>query len=166
MVLPSIIDQAFAATGAVGYAFIKGNYTATGSITSIVVDGATWNSPISTTNGVNVFSGSQTIAIGTPLALVPATDVPADGSCGSANGGNFTATPTLNLCSVGTSTGMLDNGGVTNKWTWGCTGVNGGAATTVTSCNANLDTSVQCIFDDSVNGKFGDGTTNYCTFGT
>lgn len=147
-----------------GYAFIKGNYTATGGINNIIVDGATWNGtpPV---GGITTLSGGQTITTGTALALVPATGVPADGACGSANTAIFTTTPTLNLCSVGTSTGILDHGGVNGKWTWGCTGVNGGNTTTVTSCSANLDTSVHCIFDDPASlSLFGDGTTNYCTF--
>jgi hypothetical protein len=51
---PSIISQVFAATNGVGYAFIKGNYTATGGINNIVVDGATWNGTTAI-NGIETF---------------------------------------------------------------------------------------------------------------
>lgn len=153
-ILPSIIDQAFAATGAVGYAFIKGNFSATGGINNIIVDGATWNG-VTPVNGVETFSGSQTVTTGVALAVVPATNVPADGTCGAASGGSFTATPTVNLCSVGTATGMLDNG-VYNTYTWGCSGVNGGAATTNNSCSAT-HAPLGCVFDQS--------NFDQCTFG-
>jgi len=143
-ILPSMIDQAFAATGATGYAFMKGNFTATGGINSLVVDGATWNgaTPV---NGVETFSGSQTASVGAPIILVPASSVPADGSCGSSVGGSFTTTPTTFLCAVGTPTVVAD-GGVNSTYTWGCSGVNGGGATSATACSAN-HVPVACIFD-------------------
>lgn len=164
-IIPSIINQTFAASlPPTGYAYIKGNFTSTGDINNLVVDGATWNgkTPV---NGIKNFSGSEAIIIASPIAVVPETNVPADGQCGTANGQLFTATPTTNLCMVGTATGMLDNDGVVNKWTWGCTGVNGGVDISITSCKASFDNSYHCIFDDPSNlSKFGDGTTNYCTF--
>ena len=163
-ILPSFVNQAFAASGSVGYAFIKGNFTSTGEINNLVVDASMWEvEPI--VDGIKTFSGTETLVVGSALALVEAVYVPENGSCGTANGQLFTVTPTSNLCAIGTSTGMLDNGGVVDKWTWGCTGVNGGADTAVNACSADLDTSVNWVFDtDPVNGKFGDGTTNYCTF--
>lgn len=152
-ILPSLINQAFAATDSTGYAFLKGNYTATGGINNLVVDGATWNGTTAV-NGVTTFSGSQTITIGAALALVPATDVPADGVCGAASGTPTATTPTTLLCSVGTPTTVTD-GGVNSNFTWGCSGVNGGAATAADSCSAT-HTPVSCIFDTS--------TFDNCTF--
>ncbi len=109
-ILPSFVSQAFAASGAVGYAFIKGNFTATGEINNLVVDAAAWDTEPIGADGIKTFSGTETIVMGGTLALVPPTNVPEDGSCGTANGQLFTVTPTNNLCAVGTSTGMLDNG--------------------------------------------------------
>lgn len=108
-ILPSFVNQAFAASGSVGYAFIKGNFTSTGEINNLVVDASAWdNEPI--VDGIKTFSGTETIVIGSALALVPPTIVPEDGSCGTAHGQLFTVTPINNLCTGGTSTGMLDNG--------------------------------------------------------
>lgn len=105
--IPSIIDQAFAASGSVGYAFVKGNYTATGGIDNIIVDGATWNGKTAV-NGIETFSGSETIVIGNALTLVPATNVPSDGICGTP--GPTTTAPTSLLCANGSPTIVTDNG--------------------------------------------------------
>lgn len=110
-ILPSFVSQAFAASGSVGYAFVKGNFTSTGEINNLVVDASAWENELPDANGIKTFSGTETIVIGSALALVPPTLVPENGSCGTANGQLFIVTPINNLCTGGTtSIGMLDNG--------------------------------------------------------
>ena len=60
----------------------------------------------------------------------PTTPVAVSGSCGSTNGMTIASSPTLNLCSVGTSSSVSGSG----PWTWSCTGSNGG---TTASCSAS-----------------------------
>jgi prepilin-type N-terminal cleavage/methylation domain-containing protein len=82
-IIPSLIDQAFAAT-AMGYAYIKGNFTATGGIDTIVVDGATWNGTVptaATVNGITTFTGGQTAIAAAPIAVVAGVSQPAPGIC-------------------------------------------------------------------------------------
>jgi len=55
-----------------------------------------------------------------------------NGTCGSANGGNYTSTPTSGLCSAGTA-GAVSTGSTTYDWT--CAGSNGGASS---ACQANI----------------------------
>ncbi|UBS31548.1 hypothetical protein LBX01_08455 [Altererythrobacter sp. N1] len=67
---------------------------------------------------------------------------PQNGVCGSANGGTFSSTPTSNLCSQGTVSGMSGSG----PWTWNCLGWYGG---TNASCSASYESST------TVNGVCG-----------
>ena len=63
-----------------------------------------------------------------------------NGACGAANGNKFStlSSSSLGLCAPGTlTTGSFTIG--LNGWTWGCTGVSGGASTTNTTCTATLD---------------------------
>jgi YVTN family beta-propeller protein len=56
-----------------------------------------------------------------------------NGACGLANGQTLIATPTVNLCSVGTMSTLSGTG----PWLWTCSGTNGGATA---SCMANIKT--------------------------
>jgi hypothetical protein len=60
---------------------------------------------------------------------VTAPAVVVNGSCGTANGGSFSAAPTSGLCSAGTASA------VTGSWSWTCTG--SGTGHTDASCSAN-----------------------------
>ncbi len=57
-----------------------------------------------------------------------------NGACGSANGQSFSSTPSSNLCSAGTATGVTSG----TNWTWSCQGSNYG---TNASCTAYKTTS-------------------------
>jgi len=83
LIVPLIVDRAFAEEVPTGYVYLKGNFTATGGIESLVVDGAKWNGWVDDEpdDGVQTFSGSDTVTIGNPVILVPETAVPADGLC-------------------------------------------------------------------------------------
>jgi hypothetical protein len=116
-----------------------------------VVDGATWNGTTAI-NGIETFLWSQTITTGTTIALVPATNVPADGVCGTPPA--TSTTPTIGLCTVGTPTLIVDNG-VYSTYTWACSWVNGGNATASNSCSTS-HTPVSCMFDT--------GNFDQCTF--
>ena len=54
-------------------------------------------------------------------------------TCGRSNGQTLTATPTTDLCGLGTASAVIGTG----PWTWTCSGVNGGAPT---DCSANIQT--------------------------
>ena len=151
--LPDVIDKAFAATTGSGYPYIKGNFTATGGITSLVVDGQKWTT-VEPVAGLKVFSASQTINTTSAIGLAPATTVPMDGVCGTPS--PTPTTPVSSLCAIGTLTGTITDLGVNNNYTWACDGVNGGSPTAANSCHT-LHTPVNCVFGTSV---FGDG----CTF--
>ncbi|MCK9578750.1 hypothetical protein M0R01_04670, partial [bacterium] len=83
---------------------------------------------------------------------------PVNGSCGTANGGNFLLIPTTNLCAVGTAS--LVSG--TGPWTWTCSGTNGG---TTASCSANLTINGVCGSSNGTKGTTAP-TTNLCAIGT
>ncbi|MDR3554780.1 MAG: SBBP repeat-containing protein [Syntrophobacteraceae bacterium] len=53
-----------------------------------------------------------------------------NGTCGSSNGGSFTAAPATNLCGRGTASAVTGS----RPWTWNCPGLNGGAGA---NCSAN-----------------------------
>lgn len=96
-----------------------------------------------------------------------------DGTCGSANGGNFRAAPATNLCSTGTATAVSGTG----PWTWRCMGLNGG---TNASCSAGIRATIglpwmQLLLAQPVNGACGSAnggmfavapTENLCSAGT
>lgn len=74
------------------------------------------------TNLVSAVYGSpQTVTI----------TLPANGTCGSANGGSFSVAPTANLCSAGTASSVTGTG----PWSWTCAGTNGG---TTANCSASV----------------------------
>ena len=50
---------------------------------------------------------------------------PVNGACGSANGGTFTVTPALNLCSTGNPTAVASTA---SSYNWSCSGAAGGSA--------------------------------------
>lgn len=80
-------------------------------------------------------------------------------TCGSAHNTSTVVTPTINLCSDG-STPHVSAGG--SRWTWSCTGLNGG---TTDSCSAVKVTNGQ--YGSSNGGTFTVApTTNLCTAGT
>jgi hypothetical protein len=88
---------------------------------------------------------------------------PVNGSCGSANGGSFTAPPATNLCSAGNpSPTPVDGPG---PWTWMCGGINGGSNSPV--CTANVSTGPVNGVCSSANGQpFTAAPGNLCAVGT
>lgn len=82
-----------------------------------------------------VFNGSGTVAANADIdnVVISCTGAggggspPANGVCGSANGGTFSSAPTTNLCTTGTASS------VTVQYTWTCAGSNGG---TTANCSA------------------------------
>lgn len=59
-----------------------------------------------------------------------------NGTCGSANGLNYTVQPSANLCATGNASPVTPNG--TNSWGWTCDGMGANAT------NQNCATSVNC----------------------
>jgi hypothetical protein len=129
------------------YSDIEGGLTGTGNIN---VD------PLF----ANTVAGNYQLAAGSPaidtaLATGPATDIlgiarpqgaapdmgayeyvapvlpPVNGTCGSSNGGFFTAAPAANLCTDGTASAVAGTG----PFNWSCAGSDGG---TTASCSAQL----------------------------
>jgi len=65
----NFIDQAYAETST-GYVFVKGNFSATGGINSLIPDTTVWtNAPI--TNGLKTIPGSSTVVPGTSASAPP-----------------------------------------------------------------------------------------------
>ena len=64
--------------------------------------------------------------------------VPANGFCGTSNGGSFNVAPSAFLCSAGTASEVIGSG----PWSWSCSGSNGG---TDASCSANRLLNAQSI---------------------
>ncbi len=120
----------------------------------VSTNGSTWGSPINTGNfagSANEQEVSFSSVTGRYLRLEADADhagaqyisiaelnikgslngvSPANGICGSANGTTVSASPTTNLCSAGTVSGVA-NGSV---YAWICAGSNGGSTA---SCSAN-----------------------------
>lgn len=135
-----IIDTVFAAT-ANGYPYVKGNYTATGGIPSIMPDPSAWGSTTAV-NGVRTLSAT-TQTIQSPTQSVSSGQGIVNGVCDpTSNGGAFVTAPTA-LCSAGTSTGFVDQG-VNLNYTWSCLGIGGNDV----SCQASHVATV-CTFDSS-----------------
>jgi hypothetical protein len=81
-------------------------------------------------------AGAFKDAAGNPNAAVSVSVIPTpptvvNGTCGSSNGGIFTAAPTANLCSSGAASVVSGTG----PFAWTCGGSNGG---TTASCSAQL----------------------------
>ncbi len=102
--------------------------------------------PVNTTTPANSNCGprycpvlnSCTGTIGTPSSSVACTSVPpVNGLCGTANGTTVGSAPTLNLCSVGTTSAVTGTG----PWSWACLGSSGG---TDAPCSANRSGSGGC----------------------
>ncbi|MDP2103350.1 MAG: InlB B-repeat-containing protein, partial [Candidatus Gracilibacteria bacterium] len=145
-----IINQTYADTTSTGYAYIKGNFSATGGINSLIPDTTAWTNAIGTPK---VIFGSDTVVLGTSTSA----PTPANGVCGSANTAPVSVAPTTDLCTTGNSTLVTTNIG---DYTWNCEGINAGTAmnctaprqytvnfdgnggTTVSSINANYNTTI------------------------
>lgn len=68
---------------------------------------------------------------GSPQCCVKKAIVPVDGVCGTATGGTFASSPTINLCSAGNPSGVwIDS---INRWSWICYGINGGSSPVCTA---------------------------------
>jgi YD repeat-containing protein len=65
--------------------------------------------------------------------------IPANGACGTSNGGTFATAPTTSLCTSGTSSSVTGTG----PWYWTCNGTDGGASV---NCSADSTTSPQTHF--------------------
>lgn len=121
-------------------------------------------------DGDNARNIRETMGI---VAAYRSAPPPVDGTCGSANGGNFRTAPATNLCSTGTATTVSGTG----PWIWSCVGLNGG---TNANCSAVIRTTVglhwmQLLLARPVNGACGSAngktfgtapTTNLCSTGT
>lgn len=80
--------------------------------------------------GTTSYTWSCTGPYGGPTTSCSATR-PANGVCGSDNGGTFVSSPSASNCSLGASSGMSTG---SSTYNWSCLGVNGGSAT---ACSAN-----------------------------
>lgn len=132
--LTGITLTASGSNGVTGYLITESStvplYTASGWSATAPTSYTASNSGIITlypwakdsTNLVSAVYGSpQTVTI----------TLPANGTCGSANGGSFSVAPTANLCSAGTASSVTGTG----PWSWTCAGTNGG---TTASCSASV----------------------------
>ncbi|MFZ6781243.1 hypothetical protein ACO0LD_30780 [Undibacterium sp. Ji83W] len=112
-----------------------------------------WRVTASNAKGsVSVMSNSVTVA---------SVAVPVNGSCGSADGANFSSAPTTGLCSAGVASLLKGTG----PWTWTCAGSNGG---TTASCSAKLG-SVQAPVNSiapAISGTSFVGSALACSTGT
>jgi len=120
--------------------------TGTPSSTSFPAAGATttW-----TCSGVNGGSASGTCSASRSSEAV-------DGVCGTANGQIYSASPSSNLCSVGTPGSVTTN---TLTYTWTCTGSGGG---TTANCSADRITFKNPSEIDSTDFGNTDGSCFYC----
>ena len=66
----NFIDQAYAETST-GYVFVKGNFSATGGINSLIPDAVVWEAEIPTADGTKIISGSDTVVPGTSASAPP-----------------------------------------------------------------------------------------------
>ena len=103
---------------------------------------------------------------GSPQCCVQKAIVPVDGVCGTAAGGTFASSPTINLCSAGNPSGVwIDS---LNRWSWSCYGINGGSSPI---CTANPPTCVPaaCALANTIcsGQKYYETNCNtYCGIGT
>ena len=85
--------------------------------------------PTTTTYGLACTGSGGTSPAASATVVVNASQAPADGACGSANGTTASVKPSTALCAVGTASSVAGAG----PWTWSCGGSNGGATA---SCSA------------------------------
>ena len=83
-------------------------------------------SAVSTNTSTNVFSWSCSKQCSGTAPNCTSTRLVINGSCGAADGGNFTSTPTQ-LCAVGTASAVAEP--TTTSYTWSCN----------RNCNGNID---------------------------
>jgi len=110
---------------------------------SLVTDNGLWQWTCMGSNGGNTANCSAKLEL--------------NGSCGSANKGDFFTEPTSNLCSAGSASTVTGKG----PWHWTCQGVNGGSKA---NCSANLEVNGTC---GSANGEdlLKAPTSNLCSAG-
>lgn len=112
-----------------------------------------------TTSGFSIadISASST----TMTATFTGPTVFLNGTCGSSDGGIFTTTPTVGLCSAGTASTVSGSG----PWAWTCQGSGGG---TSASCSAQLKSPpVSGVCGPANNGSFNVApTSGLCSVGT
>jgi photosystem II stability/assembly factor-like uncharacterized protein len=70
----------------------------------------------------------ETPGTGISIAIVP----PINGTCGSATGLFYSATPAENLCAAGNASAVSGIG----PWSWNCSGINGGTTATCSAAQA------------------------------
>jgi hypothetical protein len=88
-----------------------------------------WLTDVAGNNSSTDYGILATFTTGTAAAV--------NGVCGSANGGAFSSPPTTNLCSVGTVSGLTNNGTLS----WSCNGQYSG---TNASCSATVTPAQAC----------------------
>jgi len=83
----NFIHQVYAEETSTGYVYIKGNFSATGGINSLIPDTTTWTDATPNPDGTKTIPGSSTTVPGT-TASIPSPVVvvtPVDATCGTAN---------------------------------------------------------------------------------
>lgn len=90
--------------------------------------------------------------------VVSDSDQPADGVCGSSNGGFFPTVPTSNLCAAGVPSVVSGNG---HPWSWTCDGLNGGSSA---NCSATI-TSYHINFFAATGGAVSGATSQIIDYG-
>ena len=114
-----------------------------------------------TTKTLYAWAKDSTGNISNGVAAFVTITLPISGECGSSNSTAFSAAPTTNLCSTGSSSSVTGSG----PWNWSCSGSNGGS---VASCSAQLLVpSVNGICGSSNSTAFSAApTTNLCSTGS
>lgn len=129
----------------------------------VLSDGSVWSWGENTKGQL----GDNTTAMRTTPVQVPGltltVTVPANGVCGSSNGGTFPTAPIINLCSTGTATSVTGSG----PWNWSCQGSNGGTTATCSAQKESIPEPVNGVCGSSNGGTFSAiPTTNLCSAGT
>ncbi|MDP2104335.1 MAG: InlB B-repeat-containing protein, partial [Candidatus Gracilibacteria bacterium] len=134
-----IINQTYADTTSTGYVYIKGNFSATGGINSLIPDTTAWTTVTPNPDGTITISGDDTLVPGTTASAPPITPTTIDGECGTANKTySYTDTTygTDTFCTAGISNPTIPTFPTEGSpVTWTCEG--GGTPTgTQASCTA------------------------------
>jgi len=134
-----------------------------GSLSSSTILNPTFTAPSVSTNTnytctLTVNDGNGKTA--SDSVMITVTNIPVNGSCGTANGHGYYSTSSINTsalrCASGTFTSFTDAG---SSWTWACAGIDGG---TIASCSAFK---VSCgTYHNTV--RRDQPSTNLCTYGS
>ncbi|MDP2104089.1 MAG: type II secretion system protein [Candidatus Gracilibacteria bacterium] len=143
-----IINQTYADTTSTGYVYIKGNFSATGGINSLIPDTTAWTTATPNPDGTKTIPGSSTTVPGTTASAPPIIPTTIDGECGTASK-TYSYTDTTfgsdTFCTAGTSNPTIPTFPTEGSpVTWTCEG-GGTPAGTQASCTATRQSPANCI---------------------